>query len=102
LILITTSYELVEQLDQRYLFIPASVRDVYLCYLLLNDLKDKSCIIFASKPKTCEIIRILLREMDLRSTCLHSQMSQNDRIGSLAKFKSGIISILISTDVGSR
>ena len=29
-------------------------------------------------------------------------MSQSDRTGSLAKFKSGIVPILISTDVGSR
>ena len=44
----------------------------------------------------------MLRELGLRSTALHAQMSQSDRLGSLAKFKSGIVPILIATDVGSR
>lgn len=84
------------------MFIPSIIREAYLVHLLSTDLKDKTVIIFALKPKTCELIRLLLREMDLRSTALHSQMSQSDRIGSLAKFKSGIVSILVCTDVGSR
>lgn len=52
--------------------------------------------------RTAERLRIMLRELGLRSTALHAQMSQNDRLGSLAKFKSGIVPILIATDVGSR
>ncbi|KAI8901195.1 P-loop containing nucleoside triphosphate hydrolase protein [Globomyces pollinis-pini] len=97
-----TRYDTVSQLDQRYLFVPSGVRESYLVYLLLNDLTDKSIIIFAAKPRACEIIRIILREMGLRSTALHAQMTQNERLSSLAKFKGGIVPILISTDVGSR
>ena len=33
---------------------------------------------------------------------LHSQLSQQDRIAALARFKSGQLPILVSTDVGSR
>jgi ATP-dependent RNA helicase DDX49/DBP8 len=91
-----------ESCEQKYLFIPSTVREVYLSYLLLNDLEKKTVIIFASKPRTCEILRIMLKEQGVRSTCLHSHMSQNDRLGSLAKFKGGIVPILICTDVGSR
>ncbi|KAJ3277029.1 hypothetical protein HDV01_000081 [Terramyces sp. JEL0728] len=95
-------YDTVDQLDQKYLFIPSGVREAYLSYILQNDFAGKTVIIFASKPRGCEILRIMLKEMGLRSTSLHSQMSQNERLGSLAKFKSGIVPILISTDVGSR
>ncbi len=95
-------FETVEKLKQEYIFIPSTVREAYLCYLLKNHFESKTCIIFVSKPKGCELIRLMIKAFDLKSTCLHSSMSQNDRIGSLAKFKSGIVPILISTDVGSR
>ena len=35
-------------------------------------------------------------------TGLHSQLSQNDRLSSLAKFKCGVIKLLVATDVASR
>lgn len=98
----TSRFETHDKLAQKYLFIPSSVREVYLSYLLTTPLEGKTAIIFAAKPRTCEILRIVLREQGLKSTSLHSHMSQNERLGSLAKFKGGIVPILISTDVGSR
>ena len=95
-------FDTVDLLNQKYIFIPSQVREVYLSFLLLNDFADKTVIIFANKPRTCEIIRLMFKEQGIRSTALHSQMSQNDRIGSIAKFKGGIVPILICTDVGSR
>ncbi|KAI9207089.1 P-loop containing nucleoside triphosphate hydrolase protein [Polychytrium aggregatum] len=95
-------YDTVEKLDQRYLFIPSTVRDAYLAHILRNDFDGKTAIIFTSKCRTCERIRVMLRELGLKSTALHAEMSQADRIGSLAKFKSNIVPILIATDVGSR
>ena len=44
----------------------------------------------------------MFKELGLRCVALHSCMPQAERLGSLAKFKSGIINILVSTDVGSR
>ena len=35
-------------------------------------------------------------------TALHSQMNQNARLSSLAKFKCGVVKILVATDVASR
>jgi ATP-dependent RNA helicase DDX49/DBP8 len=99
---LSEGYETVDNCTQEYLFIPSTVRLVYLVYLLLNQLKGKSIFLFCSKPKTCEVLRLTLKGLDIRSTALHSQMSQNERLSSLAKFKSNIVPILISTDVGSR
>jgi ATP-dependent RNA helicase DDX49/DBP8 len=98
----TCGYETVEDCLQQYIFIPSTVRQVYLIYLLLNHLKDKTMFLFCSKPKTCEVLRLVLKEFDIKSTSLHSHMTQNERLSSLAKFKSGIVPVLISTDVGSR
>jgi ATP-dependent RNA helicase DDX49/DBP8 len=92
------------------------VRDAYLVHLLLDRFKvDKvtmdqednalmatSIIIFTLKCKTCERVRLMLKELGIRSTALHSKMNQNERLGSIAKFKAGVVPILVTTDVGSR
>ncbi|KAJ3162820.1 hypothetical protein HDU86_003794 [Geranomyces michiganensis] len=97
-----TRFDTVEKLDQRYVFISSTVRDAYLAHLIRTSFEGKTMIIFTGKCRTCERLRVMLRELGLRSTALHAQMSQADRLGSLAKFKSGIVPILIATDVGSR
>jgi ATP-dependent RNA helicase DDX49/DBP8 len=78
------------------------VRDAYLAYLIRNEFSDKTMIIFTGKCRTCERLRVMLRELGVKCTALHAQMPQNDRLGSIAKFKSGIVPVLLATDVGSR
>jgi ATP-dependent RNA helicase DDX49/DBP8 len=95
-------FDTVSTLDHRYIFIPSTVSEAYLCWLILNEFQSKSIIIFCSRPKTCQVLQIILYQLGARSTCLHSHMSQQERLNSIAKFKGGIIPILISTDVGSR
>ncbi|KAJ3014358.1 UNVERIFIED_CONTAM: hypothetical protein HDU68_000331, partial [Siphonaria sp. JEL0065] len=97
-----TRFDTVDKLDQKYVFIPSTVRDAYMAYMVRTLFPQKTMIIFTGKCRTAERVRVLLRELGVKSTALHAQMSQNDRLGSLAKFKSGIVPILIATDVGSR
>src|SRR5690606_30784829 len=40
--------------------------------------------------------------MEIKATALHSQMKQTQRMRSLTNFKSNMVPILLSTDVGSR
>lgn len=94
----------VSTLDQKYIFIPAKVRDTYLVYLveLFNGTENKTVLVFTSTCKSCQVLTELLRKMDTPCVCMHSFMSQSERISSLAKFKSSLIKVLICTDVGSR
>lgn len=92
----------VDKIAQRYLLIPSQIRDAYLAHLCSATFEGKSMIIFVGKCKTAELVLRMLRELGLRVVALHSKMTQNDRIASLARFKSGQVPILVSTDVGSR
>lgn len=92
----------IEKLDQRFVMTPSMIRDSYLVWIMKNIVKDESAIIFTGKCLSCEIVRVMLKHLDIDSTCLHSQMSQANRINSLARFKSRIVKILVITDVGSR
>ncbi|KAI8376703.1 P-loop containing nucleoside triphosphate hydrolase protein [Choanephora cucurbitarum] len=93
----------VSTLDQFYVFVPSQVRVVYLAHLLqTDDLKEKSIIIFCGRCATAELITVMLKELGIRCTALHSEMSQQQRLDSLGKFRAEVVKILISTDVGSR
>ncbi|CAG8441034.1 7967_t:CDS:2 [Rhizophagus irregularis] len=67
-----------------------------------EELSNKSTIIFCGRCRTAELLRVMLVELDIRCTSLHSMMSQKERLNSLGKFKAEIVRVLIATDVGSR
>ncbi|KAG0043013.1 hypothetical protein BGZ83_011940 [Gryganskiella cystojenkinii] len=98
-----TNVSTVKTLAQSYIFIPSHLRETYLTYLLRSeDFTKKSTIIFTGRCRTAETLRVMLRELGIACTALHSEMSQQERLNSLAKFRGGITSVLIATDVGSR
>lgn len=64
--------------------------------------RARSIIIFVSTCYNCAVITELLRELGIPCVSLHSVMTQQDRLSSLAKFKSSIVRVLVATDVASR
>ena len=98
----STKYDTVDKLLQQYVFIPQKVKEVYLVYLLQTLFQGKSAVVFVGRCRTAEILYLMLRELDIQVTALHSGMTQSDRIASLSRFRSGYIKTLIATDVGSR
>lgn len=44
----------------------------------------------------------MLQTLSIRSTALHSRLTQRDRLASLSLFRSSVIPVLVSTDVGAR
>ncbi|KAJ7047428.1 P-loop containing nucleoside triphosphate hydrolase protein [Mycena alexandri] len=59
-------------------------------------------IIFCARPKTAAFLTNLLKTLSIRSTALHSRLTQRERLSSLALFRSFVVPVLISTDVGAR
>ena len=59
-------------------------------------------IIFCSKPRTAAYLTLLLKSLLIRSTSLHSRLTQRERLSSLSLFRASVVPVLISTDVGSR
>ncbi len=73
-----------------------------LVYILREHANEKSVIIFTSTCRNCQILAYMLRKVELSCVALHSLMSQNNRLSTLARFRSGIVKILVCTDVASR
>ncbi|KAG6337357.1 hypothetical protein ID866_1730 [Astraeus odoratus] len=59
-------------------------------------------IIFCTKPRTAAYLVNMLKTLSIRSTALHSRLTQRERLGSLSLFRSAVVPVLVSTDVGSR
>lgn len=97
-------FKTVESLKQQYVFIPKNVKDVYLLHILnkREEIGVRSAIIFVSTCRSCELLSLLLEQLDLQVAALHSFKSQSLRLSALHKFKSGQVPVLISTDVANR
>lgn len=59
-------------------------------------------IIFCSKARTVAYLTAMLQTLAIRSTALHSRLTQRERLSSLSLFRSSVIPVLVSTDVGAR
>ena len=92
-------------LTQQYVFVPATVREAYLTYLLRDALAADgaaTAIVFTSTCYSCEVLACTLRALDVDCLPLHSQQPQARRAAAIGRFKQGTIRILIATDVASR
>ncbi|KAF8138544.1 P-loop containing nucleoside triphosphate hydrolase protein [Boletus edulis] len=92
-----STVETVASLKQCYIL-------CYLFYLLCNPPEDTllPTIIFCTKPRTAAYITSLLKTLSIRSTALHSRLTQRERLASLSLFRSAVVPVLVSTDVGAR
>ncbi|KAL0949776.1 hypothetical protein HGRIS_009815 [Hohenbuehelia grisea] len=59
-------------------------------------------IIFCHRPRTAAYLTLLLKELGIRATSLHSRMTQRERLTSLGLFRASVVPVLVSTDVGAR
>lgn len=61
---------------------------------------SQSC--FTILTRSCQLLGLLLEELEIDAAALHSYKSQSLRLSALHKFKSGQVPILVATDVASR
>jgi len=87
-------------IQEEYIFCPERVKEVYLyAYLVRHKV---STIIFVNKVKTAEILSKMLHSLHIINAPLHSHLSQSNREASLARFRNGMVDILVCTDVCAR
>ena len=91
-------------LQQSYLQVPLTYREVYLHILLLTagNVAKKSIIVFCNRTATADVLERFLRQLEHKVTSLHSKLSQRDRTDNLARFRASAARILLATDVASR
>jgi ATP-dependent RNA helicase DDX49/DBP8 len=64
--------------------------------------RARSIIIFTASCRAAQLVSEMCVELGIPCTPLHSAMPQQRRLASLAKFKGGVVRLLVATDVASR
>ena len=64
--------------------------------------RARSCIVFVSTRYSAQLLMETLTELGVHCVALHSALSQKRRLAALGKFKSGIVQVMVATDVASR
>lgn len=92
-----------ERLEQFFVLCPTYVKLAYLYAVLeLTDNAKKTAIVFVNRTQTAEHIRRTLQLMEVKTTSLHSQMPQSERMNALGRFRAAAARVLVATDVASR
>jgi ATP-dependent RNA helicase RhlE len=73
--------------------------------LLLHLLKDPGMdmvLVFSRMKHSADRIARNLESKGVRTATLHSNRSQNQRLKALKDFKSGVVRVLVATDIAAR
>jgi len=83
------------------MFIPAKFKETYLV-TLLTKLAGNKTIIFTSTCNQTIKLALIVRNLGFKAVSINGQLSQQQRLNALNKFKTNERNILIATDVASR
>eukprot|EP00906_Rhabdomonas_costata_P036172 RCo050772 len=92
-----------EKLKHTYVWIPSTVKEVFLYYLLREYRRTwRKVLVFTNDRKTTELLNFMLQELHIVSASLTSMNLQKARFETLERFRRGGIKVLIATDLASR
>ncbi|KAI3406903.2 RRP3 [Candida oxycetoniae] len=98
---VSTKYQTADNLIQSMMLVNDGYKNTILIHLL-NEFMGKSTIVFTRTVAHAQRTALLARILGFNAVPLHGQLSQAQRLGSLNKFKSGTVNILVATDVAAR
>lgn len=90
-----------ELLQQRAIEVDRNNRTSLLKHLLRTENWSQT-LVFVSSKRTANNVVLKLARADIPAKALHGDLSQSERSGALADFKSGRCKVLIATDLAAR
>lgn len=91
-------------LTQEFVRIRAGREDKRLAHLmqLVTTVYTSKCIVFFRQKKEAHRVRVIFSLCDIKAAELHGNMSQDQRLAAVERFRSGAATHLLATDVASR
>lgn len=98
---IANTEETLPDIEQRYMVVPpASRSDVV--GLLLEKLDPRLTLIFCNTRRHVDEVTDALLARGVRAAALHGEMRQMERDTVMARFRGGLLPVLVATDVAAR
>jgi ATP-dependent RNA helicase DDX47/RRP3 len=94
-------FQTVSTLIQKYIFVPHKHKDLYLIHIL-NELAGQTGMIFTRTVNEAQRVSILLKKLGFSAIPIHGQLSQQQRLSALNKFRAKSKSLLVASDVAAR
>eukprot|EP01100_Stratorugosa_tubuloviscum_P001877 TRINITY_DN1428_c0_g1_i1.p1 TRINITY_DN1428_c0_g1~~TRINITY_DN1428_c0_g1_i1.p1 ORF type:complete len:552 (-),score=273.19 TRINITY_DN1428_c0_g1_i1:206-1777(-) len=98
---INSKFATVSTLVQNYILVPQKYKDCYLVHIL-NEYSGNTVIIFVDSRRLADRVWFLIKELGILAVEIHGHMLQQQRMDTLALFKSSDANVLIATDIASR
>lgn len=96
-------HKLLPQIQQKFIRMRKSQRPLELLSIVKSEVeKNRPVIVFANKSATADYVSIFLNENGVDTVSLNGDALAKIRIGQFAKFQSGEVNVLATTDVSSR
>lgn len=101
-IMVSSGQATGEHIDQDVIKVPPGENKLQVLLKLLQNKEFQKIIVFAETKRTVKQLCVKLIRAGLNADAIHGDKTQNNRIKTLEKFRTGRIRILIATDVAAR
>ncbi len=98
---IANTEENLPDIEQRYMVVPPASRSD-IVGLLLEKLDPKLTLIFCNTRRHVDEVTDALLARGVRAAALHGEMRQMERDTVMARFRGGLLPVLVATDVAAR
>ena len=98
---IANTEETLPDIEQHYMVVPPASRSD-IVGLLLEKLDPKLTLIFCNTRRHVDEVTDALLARGVRAAALHGEMRQTERDTVMARFRGGLLPVLVATDVAAR
>lgn len=89
-------------IEQQFHYMKESQKEGKLLELLLTVEEGASVLVFTRTRRKAGSLAIRLRELEVLAEEIHGDISQSQRVRTLARFRTGEFNVLVATDVAAR
>ena len=101
-IMVNTSQVEPQSIEQRIYHIDEAGKDALLVQLIKDQPEMSSVLVFAKTRRKAAKIRKRLCASNVTAEEIHGDISQNQREKTLARYREGLFSVLVATDIAAR
>ncbi|KAI5181053.1 ATP-dependent RNA helicase DDX49/DBP8 [Nematocida sp. AWRm80] len=90
------------QIIQEYSVVHKIAKEAHLIDLLNNEYSEQKVVVFVNRSQECAVLAEIMQEMGINAGSLTRLTESKERHEAFHKFRSGLLRVLVTTDIASR